>query len=319
MPKVSIVIPLYNKGPYILRAIRSVLSQKEQDFEVIVINDASTDGGEMLVANLRDSRIKLFSRDKPGAGGYQARNEGIKRATTDLIAFLDADDIWTTDFLETILRLRRNYPDAGLYATAYKIREKNGRFYIPKYNAIPKRSWEGLIENYFESVLGEPPVWTSAASVPKDVFSACGSFPIKVSRGGDLDTWLRIALKYPIAFSNQICAVYQRDAKNRVCEKKSILREPAISNTIHDACASRVISEKNKTFLKEYLNLANLDIAIDYISSGNSEYGRKKLVECQTVYFKKRKEKWLTLSKLPFFVLKFIIFVKVNLIERLKK
>src|SRR4051812_21303164 len=104
MEKISVVIPLYNKAFHVARAIQSVLNQSYQDFEIIVVNDASSDGGEKIVQSFHDPRIRLLQRTIPGPGGHAARNAGIKDTTTSLIAFLDADDEYKPLFLETVLR-----------------------------------------------------------------------------------------------------------------------------------------------------------------------------------------------------------------------
>ncbi|NLZ30356.1 MAG: glycosyltransferase family 2 protein, partial [Methanomicrobiales archaeon] len=117
MPEVSVVIPLYNKAPYIARALSSIIAQTRQDFEVIVIDDGSTDGGEEIVRGFDDPRIRVIRQENRGVSA--ARNRGIEAARADFIAFLDADDEWMPTHLGALLRLRGRYPRAGAYGTAY--------------------------------------------------------------------------------------------------------------------------------------------------------------------------------------------------------
>ena len=90
--KVSVIIPLYNKSQYIARTLDSVLAQTFQDYEVIVVNDGSTDDGPRIVRQYRDPRLRLVSQENRGLSG--ARNRGIAESRTDWVAFLDADDEW---------------------------------------------------------------------------------------------------------------------------------------------------------------------------------------------------------------------------------
>jgi glycosyltransferase involved in cell wall biosynthesis len=92
MPKVSIIIPAYNAMTYLPETVDSVLKQTYNDFEVIVVNDSSTDETEQWVSQIADSRVKLISQENQGAAG--ARNNGIGHAQGEYIEFLDADDLW---------------------------------------------------------------------------------------------------------------------------------------------------------------------------------------------------------------------------------
>jgi len=212
---ISIVIPLYNKERHIAWAIQSVLGQTYGDFELIVVDDGSKDEGAKVVESFTDPRVRLIHQENAGASA--ARNRGITEARAELIAFLDADDEWMPEHLETILRLVKNYPECGAYATAYEVVITQHRRRTPEFKDIPKSPWEGIIPNYFRSALGPLPVWTSAVAVWRRTFNQVGFFPVGVRRGEDLDMWCRIALKYRIAFSNYVTAVYFQDAMNRVC------------------------------------------------------------------------------------------------------
>ena len=109
---ISVVIPLYNKERYIARAIQSALGQTYGDFELIVVDDGSTDGSVDIVSQFADTRLRLINQANAGVGA--ARNRGIKDAKYELITFLDADDEWMPDFLETVLELREEFPEASL-------------------------------------------------------------------------------------------------------------------------------------------------------------------------------------------------------------
>ena len=127
--RASVVVPLFNKADCVERAIRSVLGQTVPCGEIIVVDDGSTDDGYRVVEAIEDSRVKLFRQDNQGPSS--ARNKGVAEAQGELVAFLDADDEWRPSFLETIVNLRAEYPEAGAYATAYQILEPGGHVWVP--------------------------------------------------------------------------------------------------------------------------------------------------------------------------------------------
>ena len=114
---ISVVIPLFNKADAILSAVQSVQSQTWTDWELIVVDDGSTDGGAHLVAALSDSRISLVSQ--ANAGVSVARNTGLLRARGDWVALLDADDYWREDHLARLAELALRYPDAAMLGCSY--------------------------------------------------------------------------------------------------------------------------------------------------------------------------------------------------------
>jgi len=111
MANVTVVIPLYNKGPYILRALRSVLNQRYQDFEVIIVDDGSTDNSAELAESFGDARFHVIHQKNAGPGA--ARNRGIAETKTSLVAFLDADDEWGPEYLGTAVRAFEENPKLG--------------------------------------------------------------------------------------------------------------------------------------------------------------------------------------------------------------
>ncbi len=288
--QISIVIPLYNKAPYIKRAIDSVFAQTFQDFELVVVNDGSTDGSEKIVETYKDSRLKLLNRFSP-SGETAARNFGIRHASADLIAFLDADDRWNEKFLETVLRLSKKYPDAGAYATSFIEKHSSGRFKQPIFWFIPKdRNWEGLIPEYFRScVYGCSPVWSSAVAIPKKVFNDIGGFAEGVTRGGDLDMWARISLKYDIAFSRYIGAVYYKNVQGSSIKKYKCLEGYKIVDSLKHALDNSNFSVYRTRYIKEYANKFILGSAAQCIKAGEIQLAKKHLRNCHTKRFFGRK------------------------------
>ncbi|GAP67903.1 glycosyltransferase [Bacteroidales bacterium 6E] len=196
---VSVIIPLYNKQQYIAKAIQSVLDQNYREFELLIIDDGSTDKSVKVVEGFNDKRISLFS--KTNGGVSSARNYGIEKAKNELIAFLDGDDWWAPNFLETLIGLSTRYPEAGLWAGQYvQINSKNQ---ILKLNRFPN-----IEEGYFNLYEYLFAVWSSSILARKSVFSVCGLFDEELTHGEDTDMWIRISFRYKICFCNKEIAYY---------------------------------------------------------------------------------------------------------------
>lgn len=212
---ITVVIPLYNKANHIQATIDSVLNQTFQNFEIIVVDDGSSDGGGNIVRQFQDPRITLIQQNNSGVS--KARNTGIQHATGDLIAFLDGDDLWLPNHLADINELTERFPEGGMYATAYACNQNHHLIPLQFYN-IPEEPWEGIIVDYFKTLYyGNNITWTSAVAVKKKVFEQIGYFPEGVRMGEDLDMWIRIALNFPVCFSSKVSAIYNMDAENRAC------------------------------------------------------------------------------------------------------
>ena len=167
-PYFSIVIPLYNKEKHVKDTLNSVWSQSFKDFEVIVVNDGSTDDSLKIVNSITDARLNIFSTKNIGVS--HARNYGISKANTEFIVFLDADDIWLNHHLQDLKDLQEEFPNCGMYCKAYDKKNEHG-IITSNYKNIPsKSSWKGVIEDYFYSSSMSSIAWTSAVMIPKSIF-----------------------------------------------------------------------------------------------------------------------------------------------------
>ncbi len=294
---ISVVIPLYNKAPYIERAIRSILCQTSRFAEIIVVDDGSTDAGPELVQSLNNSQIRLVRQKNQGVS--VARNRGIAEAKSALIALLDADDAWEPRFLEVILKLRKKYPRAGAYATAYRVVTPDAQDYMPEFNLAFPDGNDGCIENYFQAALTFP-VWSSAVAVPKKVFEEIGGFQYREIMGEDADTWLRIALRYPIAWSSERLAIYYQNATNRAMGFQRWSTEPKISFTARKAIQEGLVPPEKINDLREYAAFFQLGGARDCLLLGAKETARQLLAYARgTRKFAKEWWTWRLLAALP--------------------
>jgi glycosyltransferase involved in cell wall biosynthesis len=207
--RVSAVIPLYNKARHIGRAIQSVLRQTHTDFELIVVDDGSTDGSGDRVREHSDFRIRLIRQENAGVSA--ARNLGVASATASLVAFLDADDEWVPDFLETVLRLRSQFPAARVWGTAYAMQQSAGPF-------TPVRSVNTEVPcliNFWAVSASAQPIHPSSMMVDKGALESAGGFHQTLIRLEDTDMLIRMALRYPIAYWPDVKAIYHMDSDNR--------------------------------------------------------------------------------------------------------
>jgi glycosyltransferase involved in cell wall biosynthesis len=212
-PQVSVVIPLYNKAHHISRAIDSVIGQTYSNFELIIVDDGSTDDSKHVVNRCSDPRKRLI--EQANAGVSAARNRGVQEASADKIAFLDADDEWRSDFLETVVKLSDRFPQAAVWATAYSAISADGKKYQPEFRGVRAANPEGGLIEYFRASGPWMPVHASAIMVKKEALIKAGGFPLGIRCGEDWDTWIRLALRYPIAWSPKSKAVIHQDAENR--------------------------------------------------------------------------------------------------------
>lgn len=305
----SVIIPLYEKELYVTRAVDSVMAQNFQDFEIIVVDDGSTDGGAALVERTFGSRVRVVRQKNSGVSA--ARNRGIAESKSGMIAFLDADDAWSTDYLETMDRLIRNHPQAGAYAAAYDVVTRMGYRRKVTFIGIEPEPWEGIIQGYFRAAaLGEPPVSSSSVAIPKRVFEDVGYFPTDERYGEDLDMWGRIALRYPIAFCSGVKATHYQNASGRRSACPRIEKEWVFIDTARRAIQERSVPPEEVFHLKEYLAFCQLIRARACILSGNRAFAKRLLSGADTRLFARRKLFWRLLYYVPRSIVLQLIGVK---------
>lgn len=297
MENVTVVIPLYNKEKHILRSVRSVLDQTVQSFEIVIVDDGSTDQGAAVVQGIPDPRIRLIRQENQGVSA--ARNHGVRESSHALIAFLDADDAWKPDFLETVLALHAKYPDAGAFATDYET-STGGSVKPVRHLAIPPHPWSGILPDFFASMLGQPPVWTSAVLVKRQVFEAIGGFQVGEVIAEDVDLWCRIALKYPIAYDTKVCATYYLDSENRCYVRgKKNKKANGYLKTLNGALKDTSLPSDRWHNISVLVEMVELGYATSLIFGKESREARKAMSTFHFVHLKKKKNLWYLLSYLP--------------------
>lgn len=203
----SVVIPVYNKEKQIKETITSVLNQTFQDFEIILVDDGSTDNSISNIQDIQDNRIKIITQKNQGVSC--ARNTGIKNASCKYIALLDADDKWEKNYLEEQYNLIQKYPKCTVFAVNYYYLYTSGKKVINKVNHLNINGEDGILKDYFYiAATSQPPICTSAVVIQKNALEQIKGFPLGIKSGEDLLTWAKLAYYYKIAYSKKCLATY---------------------------------------------------------------------------------------------------------------
>ncbi len=209
----SIVMPLYNKEKLIQTTLESVLNQTYSDFELIIVNDGSTDNSAAIVSSFKDSRIHLVYQENAGVSA--ARNKGIEIAQGEYIALMDSDDLWLPDYLERQIALMIQYPNCDIYASNYSFFNTNGVITYPQINKCHIIGNDGIIENYFDICRCSNPLITSiSVIISKEILMKIGGFPLGIKSGEDLLTWAKIVAVGKLAYSKEPLAIYRLGYSN---------------------------------------------------------------------------------------------------------
>lgn len=245
----SVVIPLFNKRESIKKTLLAALSQSFQNFEIVIVDDGSTDGSSAVVEEFSDSRIRLFKQTNAGVSA--ARNKGIREASYDYIAFLDADDLWEKEYLTEMEKFIRDFPDAGMWGCAFnEVAGDHSRmrnFYL-------EPGFRGYVEGYFDHAKRSILFWTSAIVAKKSAICSVGYFDERISiLGEDLDLWFRLAYHYKVAFNNNVLAHYNVGAENR-----GMKRNHPFNKSILCYMDKYQSMEKENSVFASYINLFKL-------------------------------------------------------------
>jgi glycosyltransferase involved in cell wall biosynthesis len=259
----TVVIPLFNKEQYIQTTITSVLQQSYSDFELLVVDDGSTDGSAEIVHNISDPRLKYIKKEHSGAAA--TRNFGIRRAEGRYIAFLDADDWWAPTFLEEMAGAIAKYPNQKLFAT--------GRTHVFEKKTIPYKNKflpaveETALLNHYQVISKQlPAINMSNAVVLKQHIENTGYLKEGMQNHEDHEFWLRLSIGNEIVFINKPLSYYR---KNIISQSSGIFRIAdfiTYLNTCEEVFLK--LSKKEQKWFQAYLNrfilLSYLKYSIEY-------------------------------------------------------
>lgn len=251
MPTISVIVPAYNAQNTILETIASVRAQTFTDFELIIVDDGSSDRTLELLQNIQDSRIKLVTYENGGVS--VARNRGVSLATSEYLAFIDADDLWTPDKLELQLAALQQHPTAGVAYSWTCFMERHGKFF----HADNPVYFEGNVHaellktNFLLS--GSNPL------IRRDALASVGEFAPTLTHAEEWDLYLRLAAKYDFVVVPKTQILYRQtagsaSAKIEVMEKDAI----QVIDRAFRSAPPQLQSLKNQSLANLYRYLAHL-------------------------------------------------------------
>ena len=296
MARFSVIMPLYNKAPYVRKAVESVVEQTYGDWELIVVDDCSTDGSATVVEKIVDPRIRIVRLGVNGGVGA-ARNRAVAESTAAHICFLDADDWWEPTFLEEMAGLVERHPGAGIYGTGYYI-VKNGRKRVAPIG-VDEGFTEGEI-NYCQVYARTlcMPLTSISVCMPRRVFDEAGGFPTDVKLGEDFLLWLRIALTHKTVLLNRPLANYNQDVA--VTFRGTHHLHPPEQNMLWKLGEYEPLEKTNPDYKQLIDNLRTYSLQNYFLKAKYRDAAKQELSK---VDWSKQNVKWRKLYNLPVCVL----------------
>ena len=300
MPVISVVIPVYNKEKFIENTIYSVLNQTLSDFELIIVNDSSTDKSLSIIDSIKDKRIKTYSIKNSGVS--KSRNYGVEKSTSNLIAFLDADDLWKNNHLEQLYKLYLENPNCGMYAMSY-IKNINFKSYKKSYFGLS--NFSGILENFFTSSSVDCIASSSSVMIPLNVFKKINGFNENLKKREDTALWIKIALNYKIAFSTiTTVEIVITEHGNHLSKSHE---NPWYFFDLFK------FQEQNNVDLKKFLDLNRFSEAINF--KLNKEHNNFKIIT-KSINYRNLNFKQKILIKTTFRILLFLKKIQSYLLEK---
>jgi glycosyltransferase involved in cell wall biosynthesis len=245
MPFFTIIIPLYNKEKYIENAINSILKQTFTDFEVLIVNDCSTDKSVEIASEFLSEKVQIVHHEK-NSGLAATRNTGIKKATSNYVTFLDADDLWKPHFLEKTYNLIQNFPEARIFGTNYEeIWEKTIKKPQNGSESLPTE-FAGYV-NFFKINLKQGLYNHGSVCLHKEVYETVGFYNENIQLSQDLDFNIRANYHYKLAYDNSVQMSYFMQTDNQ------LTRSSIVNKTIPDYDNYEDWAKTNSD-LKKYLD-----------------------------------------------------------------
>lgn len=302
-PYFSVIIPLYNKENFVLNTIKSVMNQTFTDYEIIIIEDCSTDKSLEIVSKIENDTIRIIRHEK-NKGLSASRNTGVKNANANYLAFLDADDLWKEDYLQELFQITNDFPEAHLFATNYEEFYSDSKILLPENNS-KKLQNNSLITDFFEISLAQPLYCPSSFCVEKSVFETVGYYDETITFGEDVDFNIRANSEFLLAYSKKPLVHYLMLSENQITQSK--ISGKIITNF------DKFETNNHSKSLKNFLDFHRYIMAKHYKLEGNNENFRKMKNGISTSSLN---NKQLILLHLPSSVLKFANQIKALFLSK---
>lgn len=299
----SVVIPLYNKERYILNTLNSVLNQRYKNFEIVIVNDGSTDNSYDLVKQINDARIKLFSIENSGAS--EARNHGINKSTGTYIALLDADDCWQPNHLSNFFNTICKFPEQVIFCNNYKIKLSDNKIRIPRYKNLKPEKKFHIIDDFFESSLYNSIATSSTTCVKRDLLINY-PYDTHIKSGQDTDLWIRLALKNSYVFSYKVTTIIHKDVENSLSISDNSEYRFRLTQKF-------LKQEKANLSLKKFMDINRFSVFLKCQYKGDLD---KVLILKSQIDKSNLNKKQKMLMNLPGFILKNLFKIKTVLAQK---
>lgn len=275
MPKFSVIIPLYNKANFIASTLESIIVQTEQDFELIIVNDASTDASRSVVEAMNLTNVCWIDHET-NQGLSATRNTGIRAAQGTYITFLDADDVWEPYFLERIGQLQADFPEARIWATNYWEWYDN-QLLLPHNSG---RQWEpnfkGII-SFFKENIGQGIYNHGSVCFHRSVFETAGYYDTGLDFSEDIDFNIRANYHFTLAYSNEPCMRYRMAVSGQMT--LGALNQQRVPHF-----TSYLEWEKSDPSLKKYLDFERYVLVKKLKISGRTSEAKLLLQQLNTAH-----------------------------------
>lgn len=263
-PIFSVIVPLYNKEREVESTLRSVLAQTYQPLEIVVVDDGSTDRSAEIVESLGSPLIRLIRQSN--AGECAARNRAMSEARGEWFALLDADDEWKPEFLEEVAAMIEEWPDCGIYSTAFDIVSPTGRV---RGNCPTQR---GVVDNFWRESMTRYVTIPSATVLSRKAVEQLGGFPEGMKMGGDQWMWIKLASHYGVCFSPRALCNYSMVASNR----SGAIYTPEVTKYTLEEMLDKPYPSREEDFWRgEFVAKCAIGKALTLTAKGDTEFGRR--------------------------------------------